>query len=67
MTRGEAIAAALVYAGLDASFGGAVDEQIDTPREGWAICCQSGCEPCVEQVHRATLRARELLGVGDPG
>lgn len=67
MERRDAILEALSYAGLDASHAGAVEGQLELPRESWPRCCDSGCDPCVEQIHRATLRARALLGLGDPG
>jgi hypothetical protein len=66
VTRTEAILEGLAYAGLDDDLASAVDAQLDQPREAWPPCCNSGCEPCVEQVARATLRARVLLGLGDP-
>jgi hypothetical protein len=66
MERREAILAGLRYAGLDEHLERAVDEQLDVPSEAWAPCCDSGCDPCVEQVHRATRHARRLLGLGEP-
>jgi hypothetical protein len=40
---------------------------VERPRDTWPGCCGSGCEPCMNDVAAAAMKARALLGwKGDP-
>lgn len=52
---------ACTYAGLAPSQVGFVRLYLHRDESEWASCCGSYCDPCVQTILRAVVRARELL------
>ncbi|MCC6672916.1 MAG: hypothetical protein IT458_17765 [Planctomycetes bacterium] len=60
----QAVAAALRECGLPPSYHDTVRQHVTSGSEEWRVCCGSGCDPCVEQIARAVVRAQALLAGG---
>jgi hypothetical protein len=59
-----AVAQAVREAGLHRVFAPLVRAAVVDTSDGWRVCCESDCEPCVKNLEPAVDRARELLGAG---
>jgi hypothetical protein len=57
-----AVAEACAAMGLGGDDVFLVASLVERPRDTWPGCCGSGCQPCMDDVAAAALKARAILG-----
>jgi hypothetical protein len=59
-----AVAQSMKEKGLHSAFTPLVRSFLLDASDEWRVCCQTNCDPCVNDLAPAVDRARELLGAG---